>query len=142
MPTPTSDDRSAQFGVKFWLTFVVCIATGLALGYALISQIEVGAKRQRPGDAFVETDMSKYIDQIGEGPAVVVARSDCHVCQTAKTWARENKLALRFVEISDSPAAQEAVRTLGFQGVPVLLTREGAIQGFDAAAWTKALKRP
>jgi glutaredoxin len=134
-------EHGEQYGMSFWLGLTTSMIVASVAAFGIVTAIDRYMGRSADSVEVREVDMSLSISEISSSPSIVIASKTCPVCARAREWSSKNGIALDFVEMSDSPEAKKIMSDLGFRGVPVLLTKGAAVQGFDPAIWGKLLER-
>lgn len=74
-------------------------------------------------------------------PVLVYSRTDCTACQALKVLLAEHNVTARYIELDQQPTAQDLrnFSALGYQQVPIMMTRNSLIAGFHQPAILLAL---
>lgn len=74
-------------------------------------------------------------------PVLVYSRTDCTACQALKAMLADYNVATRYIELDQQPAAQDLKNfsALGYQQVPIIITRNSLILGYHQPAILLAL---
>ena len=73
-----------------------------------------------------------YLGITSEQPVLVYSRTDCDACKALKNMLSENNIPVRYIELDQQPTAQDLKNfsSLGYQQVPVIVTRDTLMTGF------------
>ena len=85
---------------------------------------------------FREGDFSKHI-QTQAYPLTLYGTTTCPHCKTAREFLSAAGIPYNDLVIDQSPAAKEAFKSLGENGVPVLLTSNKLFVGFHKETYRK-----
>lgn len=72
---------------------------------------------------------------------IVYSKNDCPACRAVMTLLANNEVEFDERNINDDDAHMEAVKEMGYNSVPVTITKEGKeIAGFDLPELQKLIK--
>lgn len=80
--------------------------------------------------------------QRADAEHVLFSLSTCPYCKQARAWLVERGIPFKELVIDQSPAAQALFDELKESGLPVLVTRDRLIRGFEPVAYAEAFKLP
>lgn len=61
----------------------------------------------------------------------VYTMPDCSQCETTKAYLNKNNLEYSTIDITQSPADYEVIKSMGYDRVPVVITDDDHWQGFQ-----------
>ena len=75
-------------------------------------------------------------------PLVLFSLSTCPYCLQARAWLHQHQVPFKELVVDKSPQAQRLFDELKESGVPVLVTRDRLIRGFQPSAYADATLDP
>jgi len=89
-------------------------------------------------DPFKSGDYSKHIEA-NQNKFTLYGTTSCQHCASARAFLKEFGVPFNDQLIDQSKEAAEKYKTLGEQGVPILVSKEKLLVGFNKKAYTELL---
>lgn len=74
-----------------------------------------------------------------DGEVILFSLSTCPYCRQARTWLEAHHVRFKELIVDTDAQAERLFDELKEEGVPVLVTRDRMIRGFDADAYAQAI---
>ena len=120
--------------IKYVLLFLVIAVATYHIRLYLAQNHSKNIAPANYSEIFIAEDLDPKVP-------VVITLTTCEACKASKIWLRKNKINYIELDIQKNERlAKRLLKVVNASAVPVLLTQQGAVVGFDPAQWKKSIK--